>query len=273
MKGFFLAVLLALPLALVAGEVKLGDNSEVVRSALGSPRGRTQVGAREIFYYDRGEVELNSGTVTRVALRSVDEQLALDTKREADAQRFREEQETHFARMTADGEALKARKLHDPVFLATPAAYQAAFWQDFSRHYTEVPCAEQLQVAHARLAETQAQTQQLADLEARVADAEAQLASTHSPDYSDGYYPYGYGYTSYGHSHSGYYSGLNHFHNGGGHGDHGSHVVCANLPGTRAAVVNYHSPAVVHTSTLPWMTWDGTRMAGGPPLGIHPVSH
>jgi hypothetical protein len=270
MKGFLQAVLLALPLALVAGEVKLGDNSEGVRSALGTPRGRTQVGAREIFYYDRGEVELNSGTVTRVALRSVDEQLALDAKRDADAQRFHEEQEMHFARMTADGEALKARKLHDPVFQATPAAYQVAFWQNFSRQYAGVPCEEQLGAAQTRLAESQAQTQRLADLEARVADAEAQLASPHSYDYSDGYYPYGYGYGAYGYGSSGYYSGRNHhFHNGG---DHGSHVVCANLPGTRAPGANRNPPTVVHTSTLPWMTWDGTRMAGGPPLGIHPLS-
>jgi hypothetical protein len=268
MKGFLRAVLLALPLALVAGEVRLGDNSEEVRSTLGAPRGRTQIGTREIFYYDRGEVELNAGTVTRVALRSVDEQLALDAKREADAQRYREEQETHFARMTADGEELKARKLHDPVFQATPAAYQVAFWEDFSRRYTEVPCAEQLEVAQARLAESQAQAQRLADLEARVADAEAQLAPTQSNDYSDGYYPYGYG--AYGYGSSGYYSGRNRrSHNGS---DHGPHVVCANLTGTRTAGAYHNTPACVRTSTLPWMTWDATRMAGGPPLGIHPVS-
>jgi hypothetical protein len=244
----------------------LGDNSEAVRSSLGTPRGRTQVGAREIFYYDRGEVELNSGTVTRVALRSADEQLALDAKREADAERYRAEQEMHFARMTASGEALKARKLRDPVFQATPAAYQVAFWQDFSRQYTEVPCAEQLQVAQARLSESQAQTQRLADLEARVADAEAQLDSTHSHDYSDGFYPYGYGYASYGYASHGYHSGQNHhFHNGG---DHVSHLVCANPHGTRVPGGNHNSSTVLHTSPLPWMTWDATRMAGGPPLGM-----
>ncbi len=251
MKAFLQAVLLAVPLALVAGEVRLGDNSDTVRSALGLPRGRTQVGAREIYYYDRGEVELNSGTVTRVALRSEQEQLALDAKREADAQRFREEQEMHFARMTADGEALKAHKLSDPVFLATPAAYQVAFWQNFSHQYAGVPCGEQLGAAQARLTDYQAQAQKIAELEARNAELEEQTRIQ-----SDTYYfpPLSYSPYYYNGSHFG---GLNH----GNHRHDG--IVCRNDSPGHFAPSSHRSTPFVSNPALkpvqPFVKWDATQ--------------
>jgi hypothetical protein len=249
MKGFLQVVLLALPLALMAGEVKVGDNSEVVRSALGAPRGRTQVGTREIFYYDRGEVELNSGTVTRVAMRSEQEQLALEAKREADAQRFRVEQEMHFARMTSEGEALKAHKLSDPVFLATPAAYQVAFWQNFSRQYAGVPCEEQLGAAQARLADYQVQAQRVAELEARNAELEEQMQAR-----NDTYYFPPLSYSPYYYNGS-YFGGLNHRNHG-----HDGGIFCRNDSQKHAPP--HHSTFVSNPAlkpVQPFVKWDATQ--------------
>jgi hypothetical protein len=205
MKAIAFTLLLALPLALIAAEVKPGDTPAEVRAALGPPRGQLQMGGRELFYYDRGEVELRSGVVTRVALRSVEEQAALEARRVAEAVRVREEQEIRRARLSAEGDALKARKLSDPSFLAAPLGYQVAFWEDFSRRYSDVPSAEQLNMARARLAEQVAegraravQDQRLAELEARVAEAEARTAEANTGAvYAGGYYPYYHGSRDY----------------------------------------------------------------------------
>lgn len=185
MKAISLAMMCVFPLALFAGEVKPGDTAEGVQATLGIPRGRAQIGGREFFYYDRGEVEMRSGVVTRVALISIEDQAALEARRSADALRVREEQEILRARLTTEGEALKARKLSDPYFLAASPARQVEFWEDFSRRYPGVPSAEELGGARARLAEQvaerrelAAQSLRLADLEARLAEAESRTAET-----------------------------------------------------------------------------------------------
>lgn len=184
MKKISLTLLLALPLALFAADVKPGDSANDVRAALGAPRGQVDVGGHAIFYYDRGEIELRSGVVTRVSLRSAADQVALENRRAAEASRVRDEQDIRRAQLSAEGTALKARKLSDPAFQAAPLDYQVAFWEDFSRRYAEVPCSEQLTVARARLAEKVAdgqvrteQARRLAELEARVALAEAQASN------------------------------------------------------------------------------------------------
>lgn len=193
MKIIPIACLMIVPFLAFAAEVKPGDSFASVKSTLGSPRGQLKLGERDLFYYDRGEVELRSGVVTRVMLRSEADQAALDARRSADAQRVREEQEIRRARLMVEGDALKARKLSDPAFLAAPLSYQVAFWEDFSRRYSDVPSAEQLQTARARFAVEVAdqrrqteQTRRLAELEARVAEAEA-LASA---SIRQGFYPF-----------------------------------------------------------------------------------
>lgn len=187
MKIIPLMLGLVLPLSLIAAEVKLGDDKAAVHQALGIPRGRTQLAGRELYYYDRGEVELRSGQVTRVTLRSVEEQAALDADLASKAARFRDEQEIRRARLTVEGDALKARKLSDPSFQSSPISYQVAFWEDFSRRYPDVSSVEQLGMARARLAEQVIQgraqaenAQKLAELEARVAEAEARTAEASS---------------------------------------------------------------------------------------------
>jgi len=175
-------VSLVLPVLLLsanAGEVKPGDAMIDVRLNLGAPRGEAHVGDREIFYYDRGEIEARAGIVTHTSLRSEAEQAALETKRSLEATRLREEREIRQARLNAEGEELKARKLADASFRTSPLSYQVAFWEDFSRRYPTVASAEPLLEARIRLAgETEdkrkqlEQAQHLAELEARVTAAE-----------------------------------------------------------------------------------------------------
>ena len=175
-------VLLILPvisLSMAANAVKPGDKLADVRSNLGAPRGQAHVGDREIFYYDRGEVESKSGVVIRASLRTEEEQAALDAKRSLEARRVLEEREIRQARLNAEGDELKARKLADVSFRTSPLSFQVAFWEDFSRRYPGVASAEPLLEARTRLVgETEdkrkqlEQTQRLAELEARVTAAE-----------------------------------------------------------------------------------------------------
>jgi len=187
-------LLILLPLSLVGGEVRTGDSIDGVLTAMGTPRGRLQIGSRERLCFDRGEVEVSAGVVTSVALRSEEAQVALETKRTADALRAREEHAINQARLIAEGEALKTRKLSDPGFQATPLKYQVAFWEDFSRRYPAVPCLDQLSVTRARIAEQvkseQMQAQRLAELEARIAEAQARAAEANARAARDrDYYP------------------------------------------------------------------------------------
>ncbi|HKB57361.1 MAG TPA: hypothetical protein VKC51_07205 [Lacunisphaera sp.] len=196
MKTVPFVLLLALPLVLTAMEVRPGDTLNNVRATLGAPRGQLRVDGRQLLYYERGEIELRAGAVTRVALLSEEDHAAREARRAAAAVRFREEQEILCARLSTEGEALKARKLADPSFLAAPLAYQVAFWEDFSRRYPDVASAEQLTIAHLRLAEQleekrdrELREERLAELEARLLAAEdrATRYRSYTSFNSDGY--------------------------------------------------------------------------------------
>ncbi|MSU47188.1 MAG: hypothetical protein EXS42_08745 [Lacunisphaera sp.] len=184
MKTVPFVLLLALPLAMTAAEVRPGDTLTNVRATLGVPRG-------QLLYYERGEIELQAGAVTRVALLSVDDHASREARRAAAAVRIREEQEIRRARLSTEGEALKARKLADPSFLATPLAYQVAFWEDFSRRYPDVASAEQLTIARLRFAEQfegkrarALQEERLAELEDRLIAAEAWASASRHRSYT-----------------------------------------------------------------------------------------
>jgi len=184
MKTSLIALLVFLPVGFcAAAEVRVGNTIAEVRQNLGAPRGELHVGGRDLFYYDRGEVESRSGVVTRVSLRSIEDQAALEARRAADALRVRDEDDLRRARLTLEGNELKARKLTDPSFASSPLVYQVAFWEDFSRRYSEVPVSEQLLLSRARLADQVVQSEErrekekrLADLEARIVEAEARAA-------------------------------------------------------------------------------------------------
>ncbi len=173
-------LLLGLPLALAAAEVRTGDSLEQVKDMLGSPRGQLQAGDRQRLVYERGEIELEYGVVTGVKLLSAEAHAEREAQRAAEATRVREETEVHRARLQAEGEALKARKLSDPGFTGAPLEYQVAFWEDFTRRFPGVPSAEELALTRLRLAEKleaqrvrEAEERRITELEARVREAEA----------------------------------------------------------------------------------------------------
>lgn len=173
MKNPVFALLVLLPLALIARDVQPGDSIETVLSELGAPRGRLQIGNRERLCFDRGEIEMRAGVVTRVTLRSDEAQAAFEANYAANAERVRTER----ARLIEAGEALKTRKLADATFRSAPLSYQVAFWEDFARKYSMVSCKDELSLARVRLAEqedairTEAyENQRVAELEARAAE-------------------------------------------------------------------------------------------------------
>lgn len=177
-KLYPLILVMVLPLAMVAREVAIGDSAVQVREELGAPRGHMQVGERDVLYFDRGEVTLSGGRVSRVAVRSREEQAAFESKQAASAARADETRN----RLMEEGRTLMAGKLSDPVFQATPYSYQVSFWENFSQRYP-VSAAEPLLIARARLAEQAAkveadrahteQAQRMADLAERVARTDA----------------------------------------------------------------------------------------------------
>lgn len=177
MKAPVLSLILvvsAAPFA-VADEVPAGSTLEEVRSTLGSPKGQVRMGDRQLVYYDRGEIELRHGRVVRTALRTPEEQAALAAREE----RLQADQEERQARLVAEGTALRDRKLTDAAFLASPVAYQVAFWESFARSYPGVPCVEPLTIARLKLneqleekARQAEQTRRFAELEERLAAAE-----------------------------------------------------------------------------------------------------
>ncbi len=172
-----LALVLSTGSILTAAEVQRGASLEEVRATLGVPRGQLHVAGRQVLYYERGEVELQNGRLTRVALRSAEEHVLLVTREE----RLRGEREIRRAQLRAEGAALRERKLADPAFQAAPVAYQVAFWEDFARRYPEVSCVEPLTIARLRFNEQiearrqrEEQANRLTEMEERVAAAERQ---------------------------------------------------------------------------------------------------
>ena len=180
MKFATLALWSLAPLMLAAGEVQPGDNFDQVCAILGTPRGQMSVNGRRVLYFERGEVELRAGAVTRVALLSDEVHAAREARRAAEAERRRTEQEIRRARTSAEGEELKARMLADVTFQTAAPGEQLASWENFARRYPEVSVGEQLTAARLRLAgqaearrAREIQGERIAELEARLAAAEA----------------------------------------------------------------------------------------------------
>lgn len=191
--------LLSLSATVVCAEIKPGDSPAEVRAALGVPRGQTALAGREILYYDRGQVEIRAGVVTRVSLRSDAEQADFEARRAAEAIRVRDEQDIRRAKLTVEGEKLKALKLADASFQNLPLSYQVAFWQDFSRSYPDVASAEVLSEARLKLATEMEETRRNEDLAARLAVLEERVAGEETAvslvaESSNRFYPRNYYY-------------------------------------------------------------------------------
>lgn len=191
MKLSSLILVISLPLTMSAREVAIGDNAAQVREVMGAARGQLHAGGRDLLYFDRGEVELNDGRVSRVGLRSPEEQNTFEAKQAAAAARTDEARN----RLMEEGRVLMASKLSDPVFQATPYNYQISFWENFSHRYPDVSPVEPLLVVRSRLAAQAAQAeadraqaaqaQRVADLAERAARADALTRN----DYIYPFYP------------------------------------------------------------------------------------
>lgn len=166
-----------------AAEPAIGATFAEVRSTLGLPKAKLQRGERMILLYDRGEVELNNGAVSRIALRSEVAQAAHEAKVAAREARVREESEQRRSRLLDEGKTLLAAKQADARFNEAPLTYQVSFWEEFSRKYAGVDCREPLTIARLKLAEQvearrerEQQAARLAELEARLAEAETRAS-------------------------------------------------------------------------------------------------
>jgi len=278
MKTLPLVCLLVCPLIASAAEIKIGDSAAAVRTELGAPRGQVHRSDRDLFYYDRGEIEVRAGVVTRVTLRSPQEQAAFESKRAVEAARIRDEQEIRRARLLDEGEALKARKLADPAFLAAPASYQVAFWTDFSQRYAGVPCGEELNLARTQLsvqvADARAkadEAQRLTDLESRVAAAEASAADSEARLlYARNYYPSSYPYRNR-HDYQPFSPALIEYH------FYESPLPYATSPGIPPVKPKYEKNSAPSTSTRTDDNWryaptDATDWAAGAPRGTRRVT-
>jgi hypothetical protein len=190
MKAFLPVILFSMPLLAAAMEVQPGDTLATVRTALGAPRGQVSIGERHLLYYDRGEVELRGGAVARVALRSTDEQAVFAAERSATQQKVLEEN----AREVTEGLELKAHKLSDSDFRATPLAYQVVFWESFAARYPGVSCRDQLTAVRLRLAEEQEAMYPQSEPE-EVVPEQSDYVFSSSPPYSS---PFGYSRNQFG---------------------------------------------------------------------------
>lgn len=193
MKSPAFLALLTLSVPLCAADPALGATFAEVRTALGLPKGLAQAGERQLLYYDRGQVELSGGRVSRVALRTPEAQAAHESKIAASEARLREENEQRRARLKDEGEALKAAKLADDRFAAAPLAYQVSFWEDFARKYPGVDCREPLTIARLQLAEHLEEKRERAEQAARLAELEARFAEAESRASYVAYAGRGYG--------------------------------------------------------------------------------
>jgi hypothetical protein len=195
--------LLVLPALLGAMEVGPGDKIADVYATYGKPRGKADMGDRQLLYYERGEVELRSGVVTRVAFLSEEDYAAREAREAAAEERAQS--------LIAEGESVKQERLADPSFQKLSPASQLAYWQDFARRYPGVSCGDQITVARALVREQAEHDRKLAEQEQLIAEAEARRLNQERYDfypvgYGYGYGAYGYGYgRSYGRGRGGHY--------------------------------------------------------------------
>ena len=182
MKPFAFVLFFAATIA--AAAIKPGDTVATVRNELGAPRGELARGDTQILVYERGEVELRNGVVTKALLRTPEEQMAYAARMAEENERARQANDERRGRLAREGEALKARKLADPSFISAPASVQLTFWEDFARAFPDVSVSDQLLSARSRYAaefaahrERRQQQEMIAELEERLATVEANAAA------------------------------------------------------------------------------------------------
>ena len=193
MKTPAVLALLALAVPVGAADPAVGATFAEVRSTLGLPKGLARAGERQLLYYDRGQIELTGGRVSRVILRTPEAQAAHEAKVAATEARLREETAQRHERLNREGEAVKAAKLADDRFAAAPLAYQVSFWEQFARKYPGVDCREPLTIARLQLAEHLEEKRERAEQAARLAELETRLAEAESRASYATYFGRGFG--------------------------------------------------------------------------------
>lgn len=198
MKALPIICALLLPVSLPAADVKVGDSLEMVQASLGEPRGRLNLGDRQVLYFSRGVVEVHAGVATRVNLRSEEAQARYEARQAAVEQRAAEMNIARNAQLREEGEATKIRMLADESFKNTSLRYQVAYWRSFAVRYPMVSCLDELSLAQARLNEQVAAEFKNQEIMERLARLEADRIRednerTYYPVYNTGY-GYGYGH-------------------------------------------------------------------------------
>ena len=126
----------------VRAEVAPGFSADEVVQELGAPEQMIQINDRQIWYYDRGRVDLVEGEVVEAVLVSEEEAIARRERMEWERlEREQAQRELREARLVK-GLTIQEEKLGDAGFLAQPAATRLAFWRSFKRSNPEVPLSE-----------------------------------------------------------------------------------------------------------------------------------
>lgn len=177
-------MLLAVAAGAVASESRAigpGSAAAEVRAELGAPSGRMELeGGREIWSYERGRVELLTGTVVRVELITPDQ---LKNRRQADADEARRQalaDASRRAALKAEGEGVLQRWLVDPDFLLAAPEWQLEKWKEFMERYPDVCVTQHVVAAVERVRgerEQAARDSRLKELEFRVWSAEQKAAA------------------------------------------------------------------------------------------------
>lgn len=144
-KFLLLTALLLLAGSGQADDPQPGDDRQSVLKQLGKPRGRMRMGDRETLVYDRGLVELSTGTVSKVKLVTAEEVAAREAAR-AEAARAAE---AAWRERVAAGEKARDALLDDEALTTNSPAAQVAAWQQFQREHPDVAPPAEFQQALA----------------------------------------------------------------------------------------------------------------------------
>ncbi len=156
--------------------VQAGDSMQKVIDILGRPQGVAEMGSKQVMFFDRGEVVLEDGKVAKVDILTAEAHSDYLDRREETRRVSQEQAEARRQQRIERGEAQKASKLSDPVFLSATADVRLRYWSKFRRSYPEVDISQQLDQALDEFeADTKRQEQErrILELEARVRMAEA----------------------------------------------------------------------------------------------------
>ena len=173
-KLLLLASLLLLADPVWADDPQPGDDRASVLQQLGKPRGRMRMGDRETLVYDRGLVELSTGTVSKVKLVTAEEVAARETAR-AEAARAAE---AAWRDRVAAGEKAREALLEDAALKTNSPAAQVAAWQEFQREHPDVAPPAEFQQALAAQQAAERKAAEAAALAAARQEPKPRLSSS-----------------------------------------------------------------------------------------------